>query len=54
MKTITLEFLKEKDACANAVVLFEKTFGESASVEATFKELIRRSQIEWANWFIAR
>ena len=51
--TITLEFLKEKRACSEAIEYFNK---QNLSLDAIgwVEHLIKIDNLDWANWFIVR
>jgi glutamine synthetase adenylyltransferase len=53
MKTITIEWLKSKDACHDGLDWFAKQNKEFELVEL-IDLLIKENQLEWANWLIVR
>ena len=49
---ITLEWLKEKRACAEAVAAFTEKFGEEAEYQSVLDEAAKLEHQDWASWLL--
>jgi len=51
---ITLDWLKEKNACVEAVKKFKETFGEEADYQSVLDALGKENRADWASWLIGQ
>lgn len=51
---ITLEWLKEKNACPEAVLVFEKHFGSEADYQDVLNILGQENKSYWATWLMTQ
>jgi hypothetical protein len=53
MKTITVDWLKEKNACSEGIDWYVK-HGKKENVFDVIKDLKKEKQYQWANWLLSR
>jgi len=54
MKYITVKWLKENNACPEALEKFKKEFGEKALAEKVIKRTREAEKPAWETWLLAR
>ena len=54
MKTITLDWLVERNACGEAIDAFTERFGEKASVRDVVEALHERELYNWEAWLLGQ
>ena len=54
MKSITLEWLKEQDACSEGLESFKEKFGEKTTPSKCLKWLNKIEREDWITWLLTQ